>query len=383
MADHATLAASAAHRWLACPPSALLEASMPDSESEYAAEGTHAHEWAAMWLHHYLDKIPRTRKAAEAGELRKSPYHSAELEEAVDVYVKAVKAKIRKAGDGAVTLIEERVDYSDWVPGGYGTADCIIIQDGVLDVNDYKHGKGVRVGAEGNPQMRLYALGALAAYDMLYDIHTVCMTIHQPRLNNISTEELTVADLLDWAEGYVRPRAELADKGEGEYFSGEHCRFCRARAVCRAHAEQATEIAKEDFAGASPDMLTSEEIARVLDAAPDLMSWLKSVQDYALAEAMSGTAYPGYKVVAGRSVRRYSDPDKVAEALRAQGYDDAVIYERSLLSLTALERALGKARVQEALDGLITKPQGKPALVPVTDPRPEYQANLADDFKED
>ncbi len=376
MSQHAVLSASASKRWLACPPSARLEAGFAEQSSPYAEEGTHAHAWAEMKLRHWYDVAPRSRRAQEEQELLKSPYHSAALEEAVGVYVELVKKKYkaaRKRCRDAVLLIEQRLDFSRWVPEGFGTGDAVIIADGLLEVIDLKFGKGVRVEAEGNPQTRLYGLGAYEEIRMLYDIDAVRMTICQPRLEDgESSEDMSVEELSAWGDTAVAPAARAAYAGGGDFHPGEHCRFCRARAKCRARAEQALEVTKANFALQDPELLDAAEIAEALDRAKAYTDWIKDIQEYALSESLAGRKLPGWKVVEGRSNRAYADVDKVAEALKQAGFSEAVIYTRELLGLTALEKALGKKTVAEAIGGLIVKPQGKPTLVPETDKRPEF-----------
>lgn len=283
-----------------------------------------------------------------------------------------------------LTLFEVKLDFSRWVPGGFGTADVVLISDLGVEVIDLKYGKGVPVHAENNPQTRLYGLGAYVRYSPLYDIDKVVMTIIQPRLDAVSTEELTVDQLLHWARTVVQLAATLAIEGAGEFVPGEHCRFCRARYTCRARAEANLALAKREFA--PPPELSLDEIAAVLtQLETDFLNWVRDVQQFALQSALAGERIPGWKLVEGRSVRRYTDENAAFEALRSAGYSDDQILTRSLKSITEMERFLGKARFAELLGAFIEKPSGKPTLVPQSDKRPELSpASLAKaDFKDE
>ena len=282
-------------------------------------------------------------------------------------------------------LIEERVDFSPWVPEGFGTADVIIITDTHIEVMDLKYGKGYVVEAEDNPQLKLYGLGAVNNFGHLYDFTQVRLAILQPRLNHYPAVEMSVEELLGWAEHFVKPRAQLAWAGEGPFVAGEHCTsgFCRARHQCAARAEQAMAIAREEFALRPPELLSTEQLVIVLAKADLASDWLNDVKSFALKQAEAGHEVPGYKLVEGRSVRKYSDHDAVAQRLAEAGVPEAVIYERNLAGITAMEKALGKKKFTELLDGLITKPAGKATLVPVEDKRPALSsaASAAEDFK--
>lgn len=273
-----------------------------------------------------------------------------------------------------LVLVEQRLDFSRWVPEGFGTGDCLIVADDTLTVIDYKHGLGILVEAEKNPQMMCYALGALDLFDRIYDIQKVSMTIFQPRRENVSTYTLSKEDLLQWAETVLKPTAELAAKGEGEYKAGEHCRFYKIRATCRKRAEYNLELARYDFA--MPSTLCDAEVEAVLEKADDLVAWVGDIKDYALQQALSGKAWAGWKLVEGRSNRRYVSDEAVATKVEEAGYSP---YEKKLLGITALTKLLGKRRFDELLADLIEKPQGKPVLVPETDKRPAMHT-AADDF---
>lgn len=374
--DHAVLSASGASRWMSCTPSAMLEKDMPDQSSEFAKEGTAAHELSEIYLMHETGQITKAAMTRRINKFKKeNEFYSQEMDDHVTNYVDIVVEKINEAksrSEDAVVLLEQRLDFSDWVPEGYGTGDVVIISDGLLEVIDLKYGKGVEVSAIGNPQLRLYGLGAYNQFDMLYDIDTVSMTIVQPRLDNISTETLEVTKLVLWADNEVKPKAELAWNGEGEFVPGDHCRFCKIRSTCRARAEENLEMAAYDFA--KPAQLDLNEIGEILSKAEELQKWAKDVEKYALEQAEKhGKKIPGWKLVEGRSNRKYADEDKAFETLKAE-YDEDLIAPRKLLGITAMEKTIGKKQFASLLDGLIVKPPGKLALVPESDKRPELNS---------
>ena len=369
--EHALLSASSAHRWLHCPPSAKLTAGVTEVPSEAALPGTAAHALAEHKLRRAL-KQQSKRPVSE--------YEDDEMDTYTDDYVSYVLEQYeqaKQATPGAVIYIEQRLDFSHVAPGGFGTGDCLIVADGTLHVIDLKYGLGVPVEAEWNPQMMLYAIGALALFDALYDIEQVALTIFQPRRENVSTWTISVTELNKWAEHTLKPAAELAAKGDGEFCAGTWCQFCKIASTCRARAEANLELAKFEFA--PPAELSPAEVAKVLTQIPELTRWASDVQNYALSQALSGERYEGFKLVAGRSIRKYTDETAVAEAAKAAGYKD--IYKQSLLTITAMEKLMGKKNFSEILGNLVVKPEGKPTLVPVTDKRPELQVSTAaDDF---
>jgi len=375
MGKHALLSASSSHRWLACPPSARLCEPYPDSGSEYAQQGTDAHSLCQYKLEKALGR--RSRDPTE-----NLSYYDAEMENCAESYAGYVMEVVAKAKDACkdpVVLIEQRLDFSRYVEDGFGTGDCVVIADGTLSVIDYKHGKGVQVEAEKNPQMMLYALGALELFDPLYDISMVSMTIFQPRRENISTWTISRGDLLRWAEEVLVPTAKLAYAGEGEFCAGEHCRFCKVKATCRKRAEYNLELAKYDFE--MPALLEDAEIEAVLIKADEMAAWVSDVKEYALQAAIGGKEWHGFKLVAGRSNRKYVSEEAVAQAVLDAGYDP---YEQKLLGITAMTKALGSRKFAEIIEerGLVEKPQGKPALVPESDKRPALNT-AKDDFSED
>ena len=358
---HAVLSASSAHRWLNCTPSALLEQLFPGRESNAAAEGTAAH---ALCEH----KLRRALKM----QSRKphSKYHSDEMDEHTDAYVQFVLETLEEARQTCpdpVLLMEQRLDFSSWVPGGFGTGDCIIIADDLLYIIDFKYGQGVLVEAVQNPQMMLYALGAINAFGCLYDINRVAMTIYQPRCANVSTWEIPVTQLQNWAEHELVPRALLAAAGEGDFCPGEWCRFCRAAVKCKARAEEKLDLVRYEFA--DPPLLSDEDIAAILPSLDDLTHWAADIANYAEEAAINqGKVWPGFKVVEGRTVRRYTDENAVINAARDAGYKD--IFSKKLLSITAMEKLMGRESFNTVLGHLIEKPTGLPTLVPESDKRP-------------
>lgn len=364
MSEHAVLSASSAHRWLVCTPSARLEREFEDKSTPAAAEGTAAHALAEHKLRRAL-KL-RSKKPH-------SQYDCDDMDACADAYAAFV---VEESGKHAhpIVLVEQRLDFSRYVPDGFGTGDCVIIAGSDLHVIDFKYGQGVVVEAEGNPQMKLYALGALEVFDCLYDIQTVSMTVYQPRREHIHTHTMSKDDLCRWAEEVLAPAAAIASEGGGEYVSGEHCRFCRAAAPCRARADAKMSLARYEFA--MPPVLTDEEVEDILDSLDDLVSWANGLREYALQAALAGKAWSRYKLVEGRSVRRYTDEDAVARAAGAAGFKD--IFKRTLIGIPEMEKLMTKAKFNEVLSGLIVKPPGKPTLVPVSDKRMSI-----DDFKEE
>jgi len=370
---HAILSASSSHRWLNCSPSARLEQEFEDRETEAAAEGTAAHALCEHKLRRAL-KLQSRRKPI-------SKYDCDEMDLHTDNYVQFVLetlAEARQHCADPLINIEQRLDFSCYVPDGFGTGDCIIISDKTIHVIDFKYGQGVLVEAEQNPQMMLYALGALRLFDSLYDIDEVAMTIYQPRRENISTWTIAVDDLKAWAENELVPKARLAYEGKGEYLPGPWCTFCKAAVKCRARAEEKLRLAQYDFV--RPPLLTDAEIEDILDKLSDLTSWANEIMAYAQDAALNqGKQWRGWKVVEGRSNRKYSNEEAVIEAANAAGYHD--IFRKSLIPLTEMEKLMGKQDFHDILGGLIVKPAGKPTLVPVSDKRPAItSANI--DFKE-
>lgn len=375
MGRHALLSASSSKRWLNCTPSARLEEQFKgDTGSVYAEEGTAAHALAEHKLKRLLKR--RSRRPV-------SDYQCDEMEECTDEYVAYAMEQIelaRQSCKDTVVLVEQHLDYSAYVPEGFGTGDLVIIADGTLAVIDLKYGKGVAVDAEWNPQMMLYGLGALELFDAIYDIDTVRMTIYQPRLESVSTWEISVSGLMEWVETELRPKAALAMNGEGEFRCGTWCRFCKAKNTCRARAEEYLRLAQMEFQ--APALLSDEEIAEVLKVADDLAKWAADVYAFATDEAIThGKQWTGFKLVEGRSNRKYTDEEEVAEAAKAAGYTD--IYKSTLVGITEMEKLMGKKKFAEVLGKLVYKPQGKITLVTESDKRQAVETASAEaDFKE-
>lgn len=367
---HAILSASSAHRWLNCTPSARLEQEFEDHSTEAAAEGTAAHALAEHKLRKAL-KL-QTRKP-------KSSYDSDEMDAYTDGYVAYVLEAYEEAKQrcpDAMLLIEQHLDFSGYVPDGFGTGDALIVADDVLHIIDFKYGQGVLVDAKENPQMQLYALGALSIFDSLYDIGTVTLHIYQPRRENISVWTISVEALKKWADQTLKPLAEQAFAGEGDYQPGAWCIFCKAAVRCRARAEENLRLAQHEFK--LPPLLSDAEVGVVLDKLDALIKWANELKDYAQDEALNhGKQWPGWKLVEGRSIRKYTDEEAVIEAANAAGYKD--IFKKTLLPITEMERLMGKQGFSDILGKLVHKPAGKPALVPESDKRPAIN-NANTDF---
>lgn len=374
MGNHAILSASSSHRWLHCLPSARLELEFENTSGEAAQEGTAAHTLSE----HKLKKALRIRSKRPV-----SKFDSHEMEECTDAYVDFINEQVelaRKSCEDPIVLIEQRLDFSCYVPDGFGTGDCVIISDDRLHIIDFKYGMGVLVDAKDNPQMKLYALGALEIFDSLYDIKEVSMTIFQPRRENVSTWTIPVEELKDWAQNELKPKADKAYKGEGEYTPGSWCTFCRASTKCRARADENLKLAQMEFK--MPPLLTDGEIEKVLNILPELTKWANEITAYATDAAVNhGKEWEGFKVVEGRSVRKYKDEDAVAKKAQESGYKD--IYRKTLIPMTELQKLMGKTNFEEILGNLIYKPPGKPTLVPNSDKRPAMNVtNAINEFNE-
>ena len=370
---HAILSASSSDRWLHCPPSARLCETYEDKGSDYAAEGTDAHE-----LCEYKLKKALGMDASDPTE--NLTWHNEEMEDCANGYAAYILEMVEAAKESCAdpkVLIEQRVDFSRWVEQGFGTADCIIIADGTLRICDYKHGLGVLVDATDNPQMKCYALGALELFDDIYDIDNVSMTIYQPRLQNITTFEISKDALYKWADEVLKPTADLAFAGDGNFLCGEWCGFCKAKHECRARAESNLTLAQYDFK--FPPLLEDSEIEYILSRADELVAWASDIKEYALQQAISGKEWAGWKLVEGRSNRKYSNEEAVIQVVTDAGFDP---YEKKLLGITAMQKRLGKSRFDELLTAYIEKPQGKPTLVPESDKRPAMN-NAKTDFMEE
>ena len=369
---HAVLSASSSARWIACPPSARLNAEKSDAPSEYAAQGTDAHTLCEYKLRKALGERVRdpTKNLAS---------YDTEMEECVEAYCQFVMelvGQFRDESKDTMVSVEQRVDFSAFVPDGLGTADTLIISGKKVCIVDYKHGKGIEVSADHNPQMMCYALGCVQMFDGLYDIDEVRMVIFQPRLANISEFSISKADLLAWAADTLVPAAKLAHAGEGEFCAGAHCQFCKIKATCRKRAEYNLELARYDFE--MPPTLEDSEVEAVLAKADTLAAWVSDIKEYALQRAIQGKQWTDWKLVEGRSNRKYTDEAAVARTVKEAGFEP---YEQKLLGITAMTALLGKSKFEELLGGFIVKPQGKPTLAPMSDKRPVMNT-AAEDFKE-
>ena len=378
MAGHALLSPSASHRWLHCPAAPRLEGGIKDEGSDYAAEGTLAHAYCAMKLKNFLG-LPTDGEKEEIAALQEK-YGTGEMAEYTDTYATIVLEKYnaaRAATPDAQLLVETRLDFSDYVPEAFGTADAIIIADGTMEVIDFKYGKGVKVSAVENPQMMIYALGAYARFAFEYRIDNLRATIVQPRIDNLSEYEITVEELTAWAANVLTPAAEKAYKGEGPQTPGAWCQFCKVKNQCRALASKCKEVVAVD-----PKLITPEELAKdVLPMVPIVKTWISGVEDFALAQALSGVQLPGWKIVEGRSVRKITDTDSVAAVLTKNGYKQNDIFKPvEMRTITDLEKLVGKKQFAAMCGEWINKPQGKPTLAPEGDKRKAIDP-IADDFK--
>lgn len=384
---HALLSASGASRWLNCTPSARLEEEFgKDETSAYAAEGTLAHEFAELIIRHtILKELSQADFEARYYELLENDLYTEDMLDYVYQYVDYVKDELAASSidtKDAILIIEEKVDLRQWIPESFGSCDAIIIADGTMKVMDLKYGKGVPVSAIGNKQLMLYALGAYDKYSIMYDIVNVDLHIVQPRINNINSWSVDAEELLKWADNTVIPAAKLAFDGKGQLKVGDWCKFCKVKARCRELYKANIELAKYDFASPQ-DLLTDEEIADIIDKAPRLVEWANSVLAYATEEAVeNGKVWPGHKLVAGRSTRKFTNEIDVANTLIGNGFERDTIFDTKLKSLTALERVTGKKAFEALLGSYVVKSEGKPTLVPISDKRPALGSEDAvNDFK--
>lgn len=395
--EHALLSASSASRWMACTASPRFEAQFPETTSDYAEEGRLAHSICELKvLKKFTTSLNTRTYNTRLNKLKKEPLYADEMDRTSDLYVEHLTEKAMGYDNPPLVSPEVKVDFSEYVPDGFGTCDCIMIGGDMLDITDHKHGKGVSVSAEGNPQMRLYALGALKKYEPFYGgmIQRVRMTIDQPRIQSEpSSETITVDELKAWGET-IKPIAQMAFSGFGEFKPGDHCRFCRGKAQCRARADANTAL--EDFkdcllptaknveqaqqnAGADiPAMLTHDEIGELLVRGQHLVQWYKDLEEYALGALLNGEEIAGWKAVAGRSNRTFSDQEAALAAVIAAGYDESLVYERKPKTLTGLEELMGKKEFAEKLGPYVVKPLGKPTLAPMSDKREPYSTAAAD-----
>ena len=395
MSKHAILGPSGASKWLVCTPSARLEQQFPDSSGDAAREGTLAHSLGELLISLRTNKITNKKYREELAIIEDNPMYNKAMHEYADSYAIYVLERLSEAQAhtaDATLYIEQKLDLTAYIPEGFGTGDAAIVADTVADIVDLKYGKGVPVTAVENTQLKIYALGWLDAFEHLFNIRTIRMHIYQPRLNNISVYEMSVEDLKAWADETLRPKALIAFEGQGEYVAGKHCQFCRAKVTCKANAVYNLGIAGEDFKDieddiqlADPAILTDTQIARILEMSEGLTSWVNAVKDYALAQALAGRLWPGYKLVAGRSVRKITDKEAVAKLLIKDGFDRLKIYKpQELIGITDMEKLAGKKFFDEKVAPFTVKAPGAPALVPAADKRPAINSAdaAADDFKD-
>lgn len=380
--QHALLSASGAHRWLHCTGSPLLEKDFPDSTSVYAQEGTLAHYLCELKLMAYTGEITKRKLTSMKNKLMKSELWQPEMDSTSETYLDYIKDITMSYTVKPVILTEKRVDFSRYVPEGFGTADCLILAGDTLHVVDYKHGKGVVVDADHNPQMMLYALGAMSELSLLYRFKFVHMTIVQPRVNNISEFTMTADELTEWGETVVKPKAEAAISGKGEFEAGDWCRFCRAKRQCKTRYEANDSLYPELSERHDPRLITLDELGRYLKRGKDMAAWLEDMKEYALSESLAGAEVPGWKAVEGRGSRAFTDTDEAVDTLIKNGIDESVLYERRVLTLAQMEKAVGKKAFGEIVGNLVVKNPGKPTLVEESDKRPKItsQPTAADVF---
>lgn len=365
--SHALLSASSSKKWINCPPSARLEEQFPDTTSQYAKEGALAHSIAELKVRKYfIEPMSQRTCNSRLKKLQKDELYDPEMLAHTDTYLEYIKGIAYGCTAPPFVTAEKRLDYSNIAPEGFGTGDCILISGDTLHVIDFKYGKGVPVYADNNTQMMLYAVGALNAYGLLYTINNIVMTIVQPRLDNISESHISVSELNEWAES-IKPVAELAFKGEGDFFEGDWCRFCRAKATCRRRSENMTAL--EAFGNKLPPLISDAEVGEILSKAKNLKKWADDIEEYALSALLAGKEIPGWKAVEGRKTRAFTDSEKAFDAVVKKGYDEALLYERKPLSLTAIEKLMGKKDFNDTLSCYITIAPGKPTLAPISDSR--------------
>ena len=376
---HALLSASSAKRWLACPPSARLTENMPDAGSGYAAEGTLAHSLCELKLRRKFEGLRKSTYDKRLREIQADERYSPEMDGYTDQYIDYISAIVHRYDTRPTIAAEQRVDYSEIAPGGFGTSDCIILCGKDIHIIDFKYGKGVPVSAEDNPQLKLYALGAARDYDMLYDIRNVTLHIVQPRTEDGNSSWSLSRDALeDWGRS-IMPTAKLAWEGRGDFSCGDHCRFCKAKATCRARAEHI--LSEAEFSAVPPELLSDDELGKILVRARLFANWLSDIEEYALNEILSGRTVTGFKAVEGRSNRQITDLDSAFTALKDSGIEEAMLYERKPLGLTELEKLVGgRKKLSELIGKYIEKPQGRPTLVPADDKRPNYKKDMTKIF---
>lgn len=374
--SHAILSASSAHRWLVCTPSARLEEQFPDTQSTSASEGTLAHAIAELKVTKYCIEPMSTRTFnSRMKKFKEHEQYIKDMDTDTESYLDYIKEILMSYPSKPFVVVEKKVDFSKYVQDGFGTADCIIIFGDELHIVDFKYGKRNMVMAHDNVQMKLYALGAIEEYALFYNIQNIHLHIFQPRMDNIGVFDISRQDLENWGAS-IKETAQMAYMGIGNQVIGEHCKFCRASAICKARANQNLELAKYEFK--DPPLLSNDEVGAVLKQAEDLADWAKSLKEYALSEVLKGNSIPGWKIVAGRSTRAFTDQEQVFNKLIADGIDESMLYEKKPLTLTGIETLLGKKDFAQRLSDFITKTEGKPTLVDENDKRPAFSSAVQD-----
>lgn len=377
--QHAILSASSAHKWLVCTPSARLEEQFPCKTSEYMQEGTLAHAIAEFKARSYfLEPMSKATQTKKLNKLKKEDGFQEEMLEYTDTYLNFLKEEALQTKVKPFIAIEQKLDFSNYVPEGFGTADCIMLWGDTLHVIDFKYGKGVKVEADDNPQMKLYALGAINTYGMLYPIKYIRMSIVQPRIDHISSYVMPIELLLEWGEKIVKPQAQKAFAGIGEFVQGEHCRFCRAKGACEFRARENMKMIEE--IQNNTGVITNDELGDMLTNTDGIEQWIKDIKAYALELVLKGEKVKGWKVVEGKSNRKISDVDKAFEKLEANGYEEAILYEKTPLTLTKLEKVVGKTKLSKLIGEFIEKPKGAPTLAKESDKREPYKVSAAEEF---
>lgn len=382
--EHAVLSASSAHKWLICTPSVRLEENFENISSDYMKEGTLAHEIAEFQVRSYfLEPVPKKKKAEELLKFKNREFYNDEMIIHTEIYLEYIKEQALKTENKPFITVEKKVDYSHVAPEGFGTADCIMITGNDLHIIDFKYGKGVKVEAERNPQMMLYALGAIKEYNVFYDIKNIKMSIVQPRLDNISEWSCTVEELNNWAETEVKSQAQKAFMGLGEFVPGIHCKFCKAKKDCKARADRYVPVI-ETIKKSNPNLLTNEAVGGILKEAAGVEDFLSDLKACALERILKGEDVPGWKAVEGRSNRILNNVDVAFDILVKEGFERDILFERKPLGLTALEKVVGKKKLTETIGKYIEKPKGAPTLAPENDKREKYnlKSSAAEDFAE-
>lgn len=386
---HALLSASSSHKWLVCTPSARLEEQFPAKTSEYMEEGTLAHEIAEFKVRSYfLEAISKTAYTRKLNKLKKSEFFNDEMLRHTDTYLEYIKEEAMKTNTRPFIAVEQKIDYSKYVPEGFGTADCVLISSDALQIIDFKYGKGVKVEAEDNSQLKLYALAALEQFGIFYNIENIKLSIVQPRIDNISEYMLTKDELVKWGNIIVIPQAQKAFMGLGEFRQGEHCRFCRAKGACEFRAKENIKVVEEiensqGSANEACQLLDNTELSEFLTRTEGIEEWIKDLRAYALEQILKGENIPGYKAVEGKSNRKIVDLDKAFKILKASGIEEALLYERKPLTLTQLEKVIGKKEIAQTIGDFIEKPKGAPTLAKAkeTDKREPYKVSATEEFK--